>query len=268
MLTTAPHLYLRRPSPTTAEFTVTTCPPLTIPLRICLLTISLLRAAIFAAAITTIYSRFFHEPSHPSPITSVPVADLLYQGDLLLLASHLLQALHSSPPGQFLASITQPLSNSGLAVIASVITYFSLFTQLHTTESLLVLRGLGIQTSTSSSSFSSPIPNTSDGSNRWRGWKWWFWGTTPTKTRFIPTEKIRDVLINEAFRGFEVRYYLIVIVEGEEDIVVVFPRLLPGRKIVEEVWRGVRGCLYEGDPNHQSLGGSWGQTGTIGRKDN
>lgn len=75
------------------------------------------------------------------------------------------------------------------------------------------------------------------------------------------------MLINEAFRGFEVRYYLIVIVEGEEDVVVVFPKLLPGRKIVEEVWRGVRGCLYEGDPNHQSLGGSWGQTATLGRKD-
>jgi phosphatidylinositol glycan class H protein len=75
------------------------------------------------------------------------------------------------------------------------------------------------------------------------GWGWG-WGT---QTRFIPTEKIRDVLINEAFRGFEVRYYLIVVVEGEEDVVVLFPGLLPRRKIVEAVWRGVRGCLFEGD---------------------
>ena len=64
-------------------------------------------------------------------------------------------------------------------------------------------------------------------------------------TRFIPTEKIQDILVNEAFRGFEVRYYLVVVVEGEEDVVVVFPRLLPRRVIVEDVWRGVRGALFE-----------------------
>lgn len=65
------------------------------------------------------------------------------------------------------------------------------------------------------------------------------------KTRFIPTSQIQDVLINEAFRGFEVRYYLIVVVEGEEDVVVLFPGLLPNRRIVETVWREVKGCLYE-----------------------
>lgn len=59
-------------------------------------------------------------------------------------------------------------------------------------------------------------------------------------------EKIQDVFVNEAFRGFEVRYLLVVVVEGEEELVVVFPRLLPGRKIVEVVWRGVRGCLEPG----------------------
>ena len=34
-------------------------------------------------------------------------------------------------------------------------------------------------------------------------------------------------------------------VEGEEEVVVVFPRLLPRRGILETVWRGVRVCLYE-----------------------
>lgn len=96
----------------------------------------------------------------------------------------------------------------------------------HATESLLVLRGLGIQTASTGGTYLT--------------------GGTGS-ARFIPTEKIRDVLINEAFRGFEVRYYLVVVVEGEEDVVVVFPRLLPRRKIVETVWRGVRGCLYEPD---------------------
>lgn len=59
-------------------------------------------------------------------------------------------------------------------------------------------------------------------------------------------EKIQDVFVNEAFRGFEVRYLLVVVVEGEGELVVVFPRLLPGRRIVEVVWRGVRGCLEPG----------------------
>lgn len=40
-------------------------------------------------------------------------------------------------------------------------------------------------------------------------------------------------MIHEAFRGFEVRFYLAVIVEGEPEVVVVFPvsslgLLLPG----------------------------------------
>jgi phosphatidylinositol glycan class H protein len=65
--------------------------------------------------------------------------------------------------------------------------------------------------------------------------------------RFIPTDKILDVLINEAFLGFEVRYYLAVVVAGEDDIVVTFPTLLPGLDIVKTVWSGVRECLWEGD---------------------
>ena len=67
-------------------------------------------------------------------------------------------------------------------------------------ESLLVLRGLGIQTSTSSPTYLS----------------------TAT-TRFIPTTQIQDMVINEAFKGFEVRYYLSIIVDGESEVVVVFP---------------------------------------------
>lgn len=118
-------------------------------------------------------------------------------------------------------------------------------------ESLLVLRGLGVQTSTSSSTY-----------------------FAPTKTRFIPTTQIQDIVIHEAFKGFEVRFYLAIIVEGESSVVVVFPvrsqnsalvpcvaiviyqrdpiltlyhvqNLLPRRQILEEVWKGSRRCLYE-----------------------
>ena len=67
-------------------------------------------------------------------------------------------------------------------------------------ESLLTLRSLGIQTSTLSNSY-----------------------LLPSNTRFIPTSQIRDIFIHEAFRGFEVRYYLAVVVEGEGEVVVVFP---------------------------------------------
>lgn len=62
------------------------------------------------------------------------------------------------------------------------------------------MRGLGVQTTTSSSTYLS----------------------TAT-TRFIPTTAIQDIFIHEAFKGFEVRFYLAIVVEGEEDVVVVFP---------------------------------------------
>lgn len=44
-----------------------------------------------------------------------------------------------------------------------------------------------------------------------------------TRIRFIPTERVSDMWICEGFRGFEVRFYLAVVVEGEEGLVVVFP---------------------------------------------
>lgn len=73
-----------------------------------------------------------------------------------------------------------------------------------TEESLLVIRGLGVQTSTSSSMY---------------------WSSAAT--RFIPTTQIQDIVIHEAFKGFEVRFYLAIIVEGESGVVVVFPVIFP-----------------------------------------
>ncbi|KAM0796698.1 GPI-GlcNAc transferase complex, PIG-H component-domain-containing protein [Usnea florida] len=118
-------------------------------------------------------------------------------------------------------------NNAPLPLLAPLSAYLETFSWLQTaplafTKSLLTLRTLGIQTSTLSSSY-----------------------LLPSNTRFIPTSQIRDIFIHEAFRGFEVRFYLAVVVEGEGDVVVVFPNLLPGRAIVEEVWRGARECLYE-----------------------
>jgi phosphatidylinositol glycan class H protein len=65
---------------------------------------------------------------------------------------------------------------------------------------LLVLQGLGIQTSTTS--------------------RYLFMGPTST---FIPTTQIQDIVIHEAFKGLEVRFYLAVIVKDASELVVVFP---------------------------------------------
>ncbi|KAH7383861.1 GPI-GlcNAc transferase complex, PIG-H component-domain-containing protein [Pyrenochaeta sp. MPI-SDFR-AT-0127] len=89
-------------------------------------------------------------------------------------------------------------------------------------ESLTLLRGLGVQTSTTSSTYLQ----------------------TPT-TRFIPTTCIQDIFIHEAFKGFEVKFYLAIVVQEEESVVVVFPSLLPRRAMLEQVWRGAKKCLWE-----------------------
>jgi phosphatidylinositol N-acetylglucosaminyltransferase subunit H len=85
-------------------------------------------------------------------------------------------------------------------ILASVIVIFLCLRRDYVEESLLVLQGLGIQTSTSSSYFF----------------------TSPTTT-FIPTTQIQDIVIHEAFKGLGVRYYLAVIVHGQGRVVVVFP---------------------------------------------
>ena len=63
-----------------------------------------------------------------------------------------------------------------------------------------MIRGLGVQTATAGTSF--------------------LWGGS---TRFIAASAVQDIFIHEAFRGFEVRFYLCIVVEGEEGVVVVFP---------------------------------------------
>lgn len=158
-------------------------------------------------------------------------------------APYLLQQLHASPPGQLIADIAHTLPPSLVFPLCLLLLYLTT-QRIHTTESLLVLRGLGIQTSSTGGNYLHwPFGGGSSGSGDSGGGGGLAGGGG--KTRFIPTEKIRDVLINEAFRGFGVRYYLVVVVDGEEDVVVVFPGLLPRRAIVERVWRGVRGCLWE-----------------------
>ncbi|RYP26219.1 hypothetical protein DL768_011784 [Monosporascus sp. mg162] len=225
MLTTKPYLRIRRPSPTTAEFIVSTRPPLPPPLRIFLYLVYLIRLVAGLEILLLLYSTWILSPySQSSPSTNSSSTIAAASAPLLSLATlhHLLQAVQTTALGRLNTRVATAvpawvLAPGGLAAL------YLLLLRIHTEERLLVLRGLGIQTTT---------PGGATVLAR---------GTT----RFIPTGKIRDVLINEAFRGFEVRHYLVVVVEGEEDVVVVFPRLLPRPRILEKVWRGVRVCLFE-----------------------
>ncbi|KAM3510350.1 hypothetical protein MY11210_005968 [Beauveria gryllotalpidicola] len=221
MLTTPPRLQIRRPSPTTTEFTVTTQPPPTLALRLLSLVLVLVRLSLSLLTVLLLEARWSLSP-YAAPLPALPPPQPQPQ-DLFTSATLVwaLDALHRSPAGLSLrrlaAAVPLPVLLPGAALALR-----ALSRRVHAEESLLVMRGLGVQTRESAASY-----------------------FASAATRFIPTEKIRDILVNEAFRGFEVRYYLIVVVEGEEDLVVVFPGLLPRRRIVEAVWRGARECLYE-----------------------
>ncbi|KAI3323922.1 hypothetical protein HD806DRAFT_78153 [Xylariaceae sp. AK1471] len=245
MLTTTPYLRIRRPSPTAAEFTVSTLPPLTLPLRLALYAIYIFRGILSCTILLFLYATWANSPygsfPNPSPgASSTSSTPSFTPGPTSFLSTASLQKiLHAilvSPPGLLatnLASktISTPTRLQWVIIPLSLAALYALTQRLHTEESLLVLRGLGIQTSSSKSNIV----------------------TGRATTRFIPTEKIQDVLINEAFHGFGVRHYLVVVVDGEPDVIVVFPKLLPRADVVERVWRGVRECLYE-----RKVGGAGG----------
>ncbi|KAK6826047.1 hypothetical protein PG987_013541 [Apiospora arundinis] len=200
MLTAAPHLHVRRPSPTTAEFTVSTYPPhSTQTLRLLLLLVGLLRLVLALGAGMLLYAEWWTQ-------LNASAASSLYHTPLGRVA----QDVAARTP----AWVLVPLCLGAL---------FLSVRRIHVEERLLVLRGLGIQTRSTPATILLSWLGSANG------------GAGPT--RFIPTEKIRDVLINEAFWG--------VRGAGEEGLVVVFPKLLPNRAVVEEVWRGVRGCLFD-----------------------
>src|SRR5579871_3651917 len=66
-------------------------------------------------------------------------------------------------------------------------------------ESFLIIRGLGVQTTTR---MRFPLASHS---------------------RFIPASQIDDVFLYEGIKGMQVRYYLAIVVRGEEKVEVVFP---------------------------------------------
>ena len=199
MLIIPPTLRIRRPSPTTIEYTVSTAP---LPSR----SYTLLLALTTTLRILALFAAFLLLLSFSHLRLNIPSKDCSEVPGLALdILPYTLHCLLTNRLGLIFQRITaiSPLPIT-LALII-LLTALSL-RRSHTTESLLIFRGLGIQTSTSSST-----------------------DLSGSSSRFIPTAEIQDVLVNEAFLGWEVRYYLVVVVKGEGEVVVVFPKLLPGR---------------------------------------
>ncbi|KAL5336093.1 GPI-GlcNAc transferase complex, PIG-H component-domain-containing protein [Aspergillus crustosus] len=198
------HLISRRPSPTTASFTASNASRRTSTAAKLLFYIQfLLRGLIFASVVFFNAAQFRH-------------VFFMHDGSFVPWT-----AVWSSPLGTFTCRIADAYNFVGTSLVSMLLIY-GVFRKGYTEESLLVIRGLGIQTSTSSPTYLSKAA-----------------------TRFIPTTEIQDIVIHEAFKGFEVRFYLAVVVVGEPEVVVVFPKLLPKRAKLEEVWRGSRHCLYD-----------------------
>ncbi|KAJ0423692.1 GPI-GlcNAc transferase complex, PIG-H component-domain-containing protein [Aspergillus carlsbadensis] len=200
------HLISRRPSPTTASFTVSNASRHTsTPAKLFFYFQFLLRGIVFAGVLSFHSARFRH---------------VFFSQDSFVPWS----TVWSSSLGVSVCRIADT-TNFAVAAVASAVVVYGVFLKGYTEESLLVIRGLGIQTSTSSPTY-----------------------LFKAATRFIPTTEIQDIVIHEAFKGFEVRFYLAVVVVGEPEVVVVFPKLLPNRVKLEEVWRGSRHCLYDSKP--------------------
>ncbi|OCK87396.1 uncharacterized protein K441DRAFT_691178 [Cenococcum geophilum 1.58] len=206
-----------RPTPSTISFTVSTRPvPRTLPAHLLFYFSIIVRIILGVTALTLLWAKW----RIIFPIEGGDVS----KGARVELATWVLGTV----AGQAATRVSTGLQWRWL-IPGALGVLWGVCRRGYTEESLLVLRSLGIQTSASSPTYLS----------------------TAT-TRFIPATSIQDIFIHEAFKGFEVRFYLAIVVQGEDDVVVVFPNLLPKRQILEEVWRGARACLYEPQPKAKS----------------
>lgn len=92
---------------------------------------------------------------------------------------------------------------------------------MFTEDSILVMRDLGVQLHSTG--------------------RFYFFGGS---TLFLSKGEILDILIQEAFVGFEVKFFLIIMAAHDRKFHIVFPNLSPRRAVVERVWRHSRKCLY------------------------
>lgn len=193
MLTTRPYLTTLRPSPTTILYTVSTASRRqTFPSQLVHAFLLLLRILLGLATSAVILSKAFTGYSSRLPPVFLQAIELWpwsHIGPLSFASFFMVFRRFHTGTLPFVKLIRSGICENREATNA-----------IDVEESLLTLRSLGIQTSTLSPSY-----------------------LVPSNTRFIPTAQIRDIFIHEAFKGFEVRYYLAVVVEGEGEVVVVFP---------------------------------------------
>ncbi|RUS25869.1 hypothetical protein BC938DRAFT_471534 [Jimgerdemannia flammicorona] len=65
-------------------------------------------------------------------------------------------------------------------------------------------------------------------------------------SRFIDRSDICDIVINEGITMLQVKFYLAIIVEAQDRMVVVFEHLLPKlNPVLIQVYRGVRAILFK-----------------------
>lgn len=174
-----PMLTIKRPTPTTVLYTVSTRPPIkTVIARVQAIFLTLIRVLLGTLVLLVLW-----EQAHNfSPLLA------RYQSPF-----------RDTPPGQLAFFLSERFEWHYVLPLCAGVAW-AITRRGYTEESLLVIRGLGVQTSTSSPSYLSSA-----------------------STRFIPTNMIQDIFIHEAFKGFEVKFYLAIVVEDEEDVVVVFP---------------------------------------------
>lgn len=192
------HLSILRPSPTTISFTVSTrSPHQCLAFQTLHYLLLLLRLILFASTMTILAAKYVDSAPSYLETLSVRVAPISWLYILPAAFATLFvvfRRFHTGiPPSSLHVPSPSPQSPTTTPELTPQPT-------TPTEESLLTLSTLGIQTSTLSPSY-----------------------LLPATVRFIPTSSIRDIFIHEAFRGFEVRYYLAVVVEGEGRVVVVFP---------------------------------------------
>jgi len=201
----ASHLAIRRPSPTTVRFTVSdAASQRNVSTRIIFYVTCLLRIVIGLWTALLLLVKYGCDVDSHDSVASTDMCPPWLLEDMPVVVAF---------ANRYSWQLVAPVS---LTVL------YLCFRRFYTEESLLVLRTLGIQTSTTSSTYLST-----------------------STTRFIPTSQIQDIFIHEAFKGFEVHYYLAIVVQDEGEVVVVFPNLLPKLAIVEQVWKEARACLFE-----------------------
>jgi phosphatidylinositol glycan class H protein len=198
-------LTVRRPSPSTVCFTVSNAPSRrTWPAKLAFCVELLLRILVFTFVLLVDAAKLRHAVLADNGL--LDLANYMWSTSLGAFACHLADQYRWSVVAGVSAVLIYAVWRKGYTGgflplrNVQVLKEQPWLTLACVEESLLVIRGLGIQTSTSSAMY---------------------WSSAAT--RFIPTTQIQDIVIHEAFKGFEVRFYLAVIVEGEPDVVVVFP---------------------------------------------